>query len=261
MDDKQYLRRKLETLRQVDDTNARKPHHIPVNTYVEEADALYIWARTDKERLMEMGLAGELLEDIPARAGALREAQSLWMVERMDKFETEKQWEKEYPEAVELYNELVSIYRFAFRKEPGRLKSLKALSRKRTLPFFIQGLNDLGFIGTQADYEPLLTAVRFDRSLAERAVEMADRLAELSGRQSADRSPETSGLVLRNQAYTHLKEAVDQVREFGQYVFKKDKDRLVGYRSAHIRKQTVRRVNKGREEKETKKRAEAKETG
>ncbi|MGD2086544.1 MAG: hypothetical protein PVH61_10205 [Candidatus Aminicenantes bacterium] len=40
---------------------------------------------------------------------------------------------------------------------------------------------------------------------------------------------------IRDQAYTHLKEAVDEIRLFGQYVFRQNKDRFIGYRSNYIR--------------------------
>ena len=35
-------------------------------------------------------------------------------------------------------------------------------------------------------------------------------------------------LVLRNQAYTHLKQVVDEVRTFGRFVFYGDAKRLKG---------------------------------
>jgi hypothetical protein len=40
---------------------------------------------------------------------------------------------------------------------------------------------------------------------------------------------------IRNQAYTHLKEAVDYIREYGRYVFWRNPARLKGYRSDYRR--------------------------
>jgi len=41
---------------------------------------------------------------------------------------------------------------------------------------------------------------------------------------------------MRDKAYTHLKQAVDQVRECGQYVFWRNEARLKGYGSRYFRK-------------------------
>ncbi|MCH9008526.1 hypothetical protein IIA29_11070, partial [candidate division KSB1 bacterium] len=42
--------------------------------------------------------------------------------------------------------------------------------------------------------------------------------------------------MMRDKAYTHLKQAVDQVRECGQYVFWRNEARLKGYGSRYFRK-------------------------
>lgn len=41
---------------------------------------------------------------------------------------------------------------------------------------------------------------------------------------------------LPDQSYTHLKEAVDAIRQCGQFVFWKDQDRAKGYASDYKRK-------------------------
>ena len=41
---------------------------------------------------------------------------------------------------------------------------------------------------------------------------------------------------MRDKAYTHLKQAVDEVRECGQYVFWRNEARLKGYSSRYFRK-------------------------
>ncbi len=262
MDDKEILQAKLETLRQIDKDDLNKPHHIPVNVYVEEADALYRWSGPDKERLLGVGLSEELLEDLPARTAALREAQSVWTVERLEQKEAEKQWDIEYQKAKDLYTELIVIYRFALRSSPGGMKSVKRLEKgRKQIASFFQGLSDLGYMGTYPDYEPLLKAVNFDGSLAEQASQMSDDLPTLHAEKSGLRKPEYTTVKLRDQAYTHLKEAVDEVRKYGKFLFYRDPERMVGYRSAHIRKKTIQRLAKERDVRKQKKEAETKTKG
>lgn len=46
---------------------------------------------------------------------------------------------------------------------------------------------------------------------------------------------------IRDQAYTHLKEAVDEIRGAGQFVFKRDKDHTRVYRSEYLRSKNLKR--------------------
>lgn len=50
---------------------------------------------------------------------------------------------------------------------------------------------------------------------------------------------------MRDRAYIYLKEAVDQICEYGKYVFWEDEDRLEKYASEYYRK-----LRKEREEQE-----------
>jgi hypothetical protein len=42
--------------------------------------------------------------------------------------------------------------------------------------------------------------------------------------------------IIRDKAYAHLKELVDEIREAGKYVFRNNKNRLKGYSSDYWRK-------------------------
>ncbi|MBS2099871.1 hypothetical protein KEM10_16395 [Carboxylicivirga linearis] len=43
--------------------------------------------------------------------------------------------------------------------------------------------------------------------------------------------------IIRDKAYTYMKNLVDEIREAGKYVFRKNPKRLNGYSSAYWRKQ------------------------
>jgi len=64
----------------------------------------------------------------------------------------------------------------------------------------------------------------------------ADKLSDLLARATTDRADNNSSRVMRDKAYTHLKQAVDQVRECGQYVFWRNEARLKGYASHYHRR-------------------------
>jgi hypothetical protein len=51
-----------------------------------------------------------------------------------------------------------------------------------------------------------------------------------------NREQNSDALVIRNQYYTYLKQAIDAVRKLGQLVFFEDDDRLQGYYSQYYKK-------------------------
>jgi len=55
--------------------------------------------------------------------------------------------------------------------------------------------------------------------------------------------------LLRDQAYPHLKEAVDEIRRFGRHVFQYDKKRVANYRSHFLRQQKKRNPQRPRKSK------------
>jgi len=61
-------------------------------------------------------------------------------------------------------------------------------------------------------------------------------MASLLTQVNCDRLSCNDARVLRDQTYTYLKEAVDEIRDCGKYVFHDNKNRIKGYTSAHYRK-------------------------
>jgi hypothetical protein len=55
-----------------------------------------------------------------------------------------------------------------------------------------------------------------------------------------DRKDYLEAKKIRDQAFTHLKEAVDYIGEFGKFVFRRNVDRLKGYRSNYSRMKKMR---------------------
>ncbi|MCI0470362.1 MAG: hypothetical protein L0Y73_01745 [Candidatus Aminicenantes bacterium] len=69
------------------------------------------------------------------------------------------------PAACNLRNELLKVFRFAFRNDKESLDTLKSIAKKNTHAAMIQDLNTLSCIGE--DNTAVLAAVNFDMSLRE----------------------------------------------------------------------------------------------
>ena len=223
---------KLQVIKAIDGNQIKTPHHIPVSVYIQEAKNLYQWVREDMQALIAAGLSRQLVKDLPIRSGVLVEAEALWSVQRESVQEAAVKWRKEYPAAYDLRNQLLHQFRFAFRKRPDLLTAVKNIGDGKRHSRMINSLNSLGVLG-KSNLE-LLAAIDFDKSLLDLATETSAKMASLLAEANGSSPGYREAKEIRDRAYTHLKEAVDEICEYGQFVFRRNKDRFIGYRSRYI---------------------------
>ena len=242
--------KKLETLKAIRDDRIKTPHHVPVEAYIQESQSLYRRALKDKDALIAAGLSWELVEDLPVRIGALIEAESSWYVQRNTRKEVAAVWAEQSQLAYQLKKQLHDVFRYAFRNNPDLLETLRHMVKGRSHANMIQALNDLSHLGKKN--AALLEAVRFDMSLLDKAAQTSKDMSALLAETIDYRNTVKDGKKIRDQAYTHLKEAVDEICRCGQFVFRHDEERFRGYRSAHLRDKYLKRKRevKAKEESE-----------
>ena len=215
--------------------------NIPIDVFVQEAENLYHWCPDDKDALIRVGLDWNLVISLPIRAGACREAQSLWTKERNTRQDAEEAWKKEAPAAFDLRDQLVHDFRFAFRKSDGLLSRVEEIAQGDTNSDMVQDLNDLATLG-RANGD-LLGKVGFDFSLIDKAASLSDRMGDLLGATNGERKEVSETMQIRDKAYTYLKQAVDEIRECGKFAFWRNPDRLKGYFSEHWQKANATKAN------------------
>jgi len=225
---------KLTEISSISDEQVKIPSSIPVDNYVQEADTLFVWCQNDQEALTGRGLDWTLVEDMPARVGALARAQSLWIGERNTREEAERLWRERSPIAYKLRNDLLRDFRFAYRKDEDLVKKVRSIAEGSSHASMIQDLNDLVALGEK--YPNQLTAINFDMTLLDQADQMADEMSTLYAGAIAERAEYSEAKKMRDKAYTYLKEAVDEIYAFGRYVFNENEERLFGYHSGYLRR-------------------------
>ena len=222
---------KVATLQAIPATEVILPT-TPVDVSLQEAEDLYSWAIEDQAALEAKGIPWETtVVDIPVRAGALRYAQSEWMKERFGREEAIKVWKEESPRAYEMRNDLIADFRFAYRKNENVLARVRTIAEGTGDADMIQDLSDISVLGNANTAE--LEAINFDLAQLDLAAQRADELAELLAKANGAQLENASAKDIRDRAYTHLKEAVDELRDFGKYVFRKDPNRYKGYISRY----------------------------
>ncbi|WP_438422224.1 hypothetical protein [Aquimarina macrocephali] len=208
---------------------------LPVDVFIQEAENLYVWTEEDKEVLLAKGLGWEMfIEDLPIRTGACRYAQAMWMKERYSREEASKVWKEKSPKAYEFRNDLLADLRFAFRKRPDLIARVRAIADGEGDADMIQDLMDISVLGKANVRE--LEKTKYDLRNLELAAQKSDALAELLAKANGTTLDNSKAKESRDRAFTHLKEAVDEVRDTGKYAFRKDPERYKGYISQYKRR-------------------------
>lgn len=232
MSNKKYYEEKFETLMAIADHRVKKPVNIPVGVYIQEAENLHCWCEADKDALTAVGLDWELVVDLPARIGALTEAEARWNTERLERPVAPKEWKEQSKTAYDLRNRLLESFRFAYRDHTDLLKTVRIVGKGRGHANMIQSLNSLCALGEGCP-EPL-ARVNFDMSLLDKADETAAQMTRSLARATEERTRRNKTKKIRDRAFTHLKEAVDPIYEYGRFVFRQDSERRKGYRSHYM---------------------------
>ena len=217
--------------------NKVKEPTIPVGIFVQEAEDLAQWSSDDLSLLTTLGITGETLGSIKVRAGALRETQSLWNKDRRTMQDAQKQWAAQSPAAYDLRDELIHTFRYAFRNDDKLLARVAEIADGTGHADMLQDLNDLAVLGRE--HIELLNAIGFDTAKLDLAASKSDTLAEVLAAANGDKLSNNEFKITHDQAFTFLKQVVDEVRDAGKYLFWRTPDRLKGYYSEYWRKKNA----------------------
>ncbi|MRT93126.1 hypothetical protein [Ancylomarina sp. 16SWW S1-10-2] len=213
--------------------------NMPCDVYVSESERFESWANYDSDKLATGGVSVERIAQIGVRAFVLREYQSAWIIVRRTGKDAENEWKTFATVAFDLCNEMKHAFKYAFRNEPELLGRVDEIAQGTSDSDMIQDLKTYSLLGQK--YEALLTPIGFDLTKLDTASSMSDEGANLLAEANGSKLKGNENKVLRDKAYTYLKEVVDEVRACGKYIFWKDKKRLVGYQSDHWKNQNAKR--------------------
>ena len=207
---------------------------MPVATYLQEAEDLNVWMQEDRGLLEAHGQPAVLLDSLPVRIGALREAESEWIAARHGREQAQADYLEVSGQAFELYAQIVRHMRYAFRKDPALVARLPNGTGWASDADRIQDLNNVAVMGR--DHLDLLEAAGFDPASLDQLATLSDTVANQCALARGEKASGRGSKILRDRAYTHLKDLVDEVRAVARFLFWNDEARLQGYRSEYARK-------------------------
>ncbi|MFA8433143.1 MAG: hypothetical protein ACEPOZ_01385 [Marinifilaceae bacterium] len=232
MDNRDDFLSQLDALMALPREQVKSPN-MPVKIYLQEALNLLYYAEKDRAILQKSGLDLSLVETLPVRINALRYAQTEWNSERYELDAAEQEWKQELPRARQFKRELLHNFRFAYRKNEERMKVVNYIAQGRSHADMVQDFCELAVVG-RAHPEPLL-AIGMDLELLSRAADLSVRLGALLAAVKGARGTLKEAKLHRDRAYTYLKQAVDEVREYGRFVFRGQESKQLHYGSKYFR--------------------------
>lgn len=224
----QRKRAEIEALQEVLTPN------MPVGISLQEAENLIVWCQSDKSALEGAGLNWEVVDDLSVRTEACRYVQSQWQKDYQSQEESQRQWDSLSPTAYGLHDELVHSFFYAYRNDADLTSKVQSIAEGTGHTDMIQDLSDLCALGRANPVQ--LNRIMFDMSKLELAERQATEMAKLLAHCNGDRLSVNAIRVLRDKAYTYMKQAVDEIRQCGQYVFYRNEERKKGYISLYRKK-------------------------
>lgn len=220
----------LDALKAILPSQVKRPA-IPVPTSLQEAHDLYVWSQEDREKLLEVGLSPVVFDELLLGIDLLSYYQGKWKKEQKLVDPQAKALREKQQEARQLQQSVAANMRFAFRRQPELLKTLRASVKRTPYAALYQSLNDLAVLGEA--HSDLLLAIGFNFDELVQARQLANDLPAWH----ASVSPKTNpAKELRDRAYAFLKKRVDELRTCGKYVFRQMPSRQRGYVSPFMRR-------------------------
>ena len=235
----------LESFTAISENEIKTPKMARDDT-IGESEELKIVALQDSDSLIKSGCSEIFITTLDERIGAYSHASSIWENSEFAKSESKKQWIEKEKIAYEFKSDLLHNLGYALRKNPDELKYVKKISAGRGKRDLVLDFKDISVLGKRNI--DALKAIGFDPANLEKAESMYDTLSNLlsSANMSSGELSELKNLAY--QAYTYLQQAVEEIRETGQFVFWKDKKRLDLYKSDHFQKSGRAKKNNENEE-------------
>jgi hypothetical protein len=232
MSDQQRLLDHLEEIKAVSEENI-KYCDIPYWIFIEEVEFLHSRAKHDLPMLQAFNFDAAKLDRMLSLLGAMRTTQDHWESKQTLKQVAIENWRKEAPIMYELHDELMDFMEFAFRNRENLLKSLSAIKEGGPKANIIQDMLSLSALGKE-NLE-LLEAVNFEVEKLETAAKIAHKMGTLVGEINGKMCFVDEVKLTRDGCYTLLRELVDEVQDYGKFVFRKNHDKRQVYISKYNR--------------------------
>ncbi len=206
--------------------------NMPVTTFLQEAKNLYMFAEDDVKKLAVCGVSKATLNELYFRIEACRIAENNWEEVQTQKREDAQIWNERAIIAFDFRDGLIHSCYYAFRKDDELIRQIQSFDSGTSNVNMIQDLTNLILLCRQ--HLDKLVPLNITEKSLNKILEMTEEMSKLLDSTNGEQSKPHEFKEIRDQAYTYLKELVDDIRAAGKFVFWKDIERLPHYTSKYI---------------------------
>jgi hypothetical protein len=206
---------------------ARMSTDRPGEEVVAAGERLAAVARQDRDSFVCAGLNPEYIDTLQARIGAFAYIAAYYDGLLDKEITAEKEWEQKASQGYSLKKRLSHALSSVFRNEPELLEKVKEIERCRENGNIVIDLLALYVLGKLSAMR--LRKSSFDFTGLESAKALREELSVIVGRIISNRSRMREAGKILDCAYTYLMQAVNEIKEYGQFVFFNDPDRQKTY--------------------------------
>lgn len=214
----------------------------PVATTLQEARELEAaLSKLGKELYKKSRLSKDVAASLPARRALLDAAESAWTAVRTLPLSSDLRAQRKDAEA--LKRDAIAALRYFLAGDEDVERRVDAIVLGTGVADLVSDLNQLGELLEQ--HRAQLARADLPKNAPKRARELAEAL----GSGLAERAVDPEGgavMALRNRAFWWLREAMDEIRDAGRYVYRDERKVLALFRAsgarARARQRTVKRV-------------------
>ncbi len=217
----------LPTLSAIPAASVKEPN-TSVDTFLGKCELLYAAANADRADLLTAhGFNVDYIDSFPARTSALRSAEATWQNIRFTNENAKKIWDDKSPAAYTLRDGLLRSFRYLFRKNPDVLKIVANIAEGSGNDDMLLDLSRLADLGNKQLAQ--LQAVNFDVTQLATAAATSDELSKTLAESRNESSNGHGTKDIRDRAYTYCKEAFNELRDAGKFVYSDNPDKRKHY--------------------------------
>ncbi|WP_321516733.1 hypothetical protein [Marinifilum fragile] len=222
---------------------------MPVGMYIQEIKAMIHVAKEDLPLLTPVGYTEENLTKLEVLTGALSIAQAIWDTQLTAQKNAQKKWKKDAPAMFERIRDLYENMRFAYRKNDELQEILDEINEGDSNADAVMDLLRLGTLGNN-NQEPL-AGIGFDIAKCNTAISESERMGALLAEVNGSLYVDDERKLIRDKAYSLVKQYADDLKEYGQFVFRDEEEHAMLYSSKYLRNKKAEYRRKKKEEENT----------
>lgn len=232
MSENEILQEMLAEIQQVKKEDI-KISKIPISVAVQEAGNLHERVSLDIAKLLLLGMPAEYQDRLDRLRAALFAAEVNWQEQQSERKKALELWKVKSPALYALRKDIIDHLAFAFRKDERLMDQIAAIEEGNSHADAIEDLARLALLGTQN--AELVQTINYDATKFDDANKMVSDMSGLLAAANGYLYRDDERKLIRDKAYTLLKEVVDEIRDYGRFAFRNDPEHVKGYSSKYER--------------------------